>query len=586
MGMFGKKKKQPAAASGPAHGLRLRQHQHRTPFVSHAAAAAASPSQPRVAAPSSTPTAATSAAAAPPRRSKGDAGTSPGCCGSRPPKRAAAAPLASAPPASAPPSVTVSVRRGSKAAVHIRVRLDELRLAELQRSLASALCMDEGALEPLQCLSDEQWLTVLPGQDQLLREVAAENGGGTLDLQVPATTGMARQPAYEPEPEVRAGSPASAIRQAHPSKRGYRAEPELEPELEPREESDFASSHAASEERFAAMEFDAFRQAAGSMLQSERELRQAAEERAASAAESAVAAVAAAEGVHRARRSPRALNFSQQLASPAAAASTRVPVVVARVPATEPPAPEVSPSSVISWSPRSIHSSTHNTAAAPRKGSSVPAVAETAAARAVREMSKKLAQVEAELQAARSQRPQRHSPSPSPARVRLSPAQAAPAPALSQPAASSRAVPDYAQAARLNELSMKAAQVQDELRRAREARGGNSHASPGPMSVPLVASPERQQQWHPQQWQQQDTDAQVDDLHREFAQLGSSFKEPQRSRSPRRGSSPPKTSRKYSPDQPRGAAFGVMRGGRFDNIAIREQRAIRGGRPTYHKTMQ
>ena len=377
-------------------------------------------------------------------------------------------------------------------------------------------------------------------------------------------------------------------------------------------------SPATMEERLTVMEFDAFRQAAGSRLHSERELRQAAEERAVAAVESAAAAAAAAagatEGVRpRTRRSPRALNFSQQ---PRENAPEEEEVEPMRPPAANAisslgrAATEQPEVSMISWSPRSIHghSNAHVTAAAPLNGGSVPVLAaavETAAARAVREMGEKLARVEAELQAARSQRPQRHSPSPSPSRARLNPAQAAPVPAAARPqpaAASTAAAPrvDYAQAARLNELSLKAAQVQEELRRAREARGGYPHSDSAPMGVPLVASPEPQQRpqpqpqpqpWQPSQWQQQDmAEAQVDELRREFSQLGSHSvrAHEQRARSPRRSSSPVKratTPRTYSPDQPRGAAFGVMRVGRFDD-KIARQRGIQGGRPTYHKTMQ
>jgi pentatricopeptide repeat protein len=94
--------------------------------------------------------------------------------------------LVARPPPSAPAGsgrVKVSIRVGAAGQwVNIRLTQAELQLAELKRRLASALNMDEAAIERLQYRSGADWFAVLRDQDIL--DCVADNGGDSLVLQV------------------------------------------------------------------------------------------------------------------------------------------------------------------------------------------------------------------------------------------------------------------------------------------------------------------------------------------------------------------------------------------------------------------
>ena len=96
--------------------------------------------------------------------------------------------LVARPPPAAPSGsgrIKVSIRVGAAGQwVNIRLSQSELQLDELRRRLASALNMDEAAIERLQYRSGADWFAVLRDQDIL--DCVADNGGDSLVLQVGA----------------------------------------------------------------------------------------------------------------------------------------------------------------------------------------------------------------------------------------------------------------------------------------------------------------------------------------------------------------------------------------------------------------
>lgn len=94
--------------------------------------------------------------------------------------------LVARPPPAAPAGngrIKVSIRVGAAGQwVNLRLTPAELRLVELKTRLASALNMDEAAIERLQYRSGADWFAVLRDQDIL--DCVADNGGDSLVLQV------------------------------------------------------------------------------------------------------------------------------------------------------------------------------------------------------------------------------------------------------------------------------------------------------------------------------------------------------------------------------------------------------------------
>ena len=94
--------------------------------------------------------------------------------------------LVARPPPAAPAGngrIKVSIRVGAAGQwVNLRLAPPELRLVELKTRLASALNMDEAAIERLQYRSGADWFAVLRDQDIL--DCVADNGGDSLVLQV------------------------------------------------------------------------------------------------------------------------------------------------------------------------------------------------------------------------------------------------------------------------------------------------------------------------------------------------------------------------------------------------------------------
>lgn len=164
-----------------------------------------------------------------------------GCCGSRPDRK-------SSPPKPArPAAVTVSVYDTSTGTggdpVIVRLAVDDLRLENLRRRLGTVVRISEDTT--LQCLADNQWLTILNGQDQLLLDVMAENGDSTLLIKVndkgsPRGAGQsAGHSPFKGTDESRSGKLETALMRPpnsarpDPSKRVRTPLSELEPEPEP-----------------------------------------------------------------------------------------------------------------------------------------------------------------------------------------------------------------------------------------------------------------------------------------------------------------------------------------------------------------
>lgn len=99
--------------------------------------------------------------------------------------------LVARPPPAAPAGsgrIKVSIRVGAAGQwVNIRLSQAELQLTILKHRLASALNMDEAAIERLQYRSGADWFAVLRDQDIL--DCVADNGGDSLVLQVGDETG-------------------------------------------------------------------------------------------------------------------------------------------------------------------------------------------------------------------------------------------------------------------------------------------------------------------------------------------------------------------------------------------------------------
>ena len=99
--------------------------------------------------------------------------------------------LVARPPPAAPAGsgrIKVSIRVGAAGQwVNIRLSQAELQLSTLKHRLASALNMDEAAIERLQYRSGADWFAVLRDQDIL--DCVADNGGDSLVLQVGDETG-------------------------------------------------------------------------------------------------------------------------------------------------------------------------------------------------------------------------------------------------------------------------------------------------------------------------------------------------------------------------------------------------------------
>ena len=210
--MLKKRRKKEAPAPG-----KLRQHQPRQPVVNNA-------HRPAAAASGTPPAPASRADGLAQEKPAGRQQSAPGrCCGSRPKRRP------TQPNAVRPPAVTVSVCDCSRGAggepVLVRLTAGDLNLPTLRRRCGSLALSPLPLILPLkiwkvlvwnrlasavritdetrlQCLAGGQWLTVLSGQDQLLLDVVSENGGDTLALRLQAEAPL-QDPALaaEPQPE-------------------------------------------------------------------------------------------------------------------------------------------------------------------------------------------------------------------------------------------------------------------------------------------------------------------------------------------------------------------------------------------------
>ena len=412
-----KRRKKEAPAPG-----KLRQHQRRQPVVNNAHRPAA--------AASGTPPAPASRADATAQERTGPKQSAPGrCCGSRPKRRP------TQPNAVRPPAVTVSVCDCSRGAggepLLVRLALEDLKLANLRRRLATAVRITDDTR--LQCLAGDQWLTVLSGQDQLLLDVVSENADNTLTLRLQeelSQQDLDTSVESQPEPPQNA---TQRVRRASGGDSVAGSEPHrmiVDRAVAPDREVYAASNSTARPEQLSSH-------------------------------------TVATDCVDATRSSNVGFPVEPESHSPEWLTADSV---------------KVSPAaSGISWSPRleqTFDTARHINSQVEGK-ESVSAV-DTSALHAVRELSARLGHVEAALQHARSQ------PGSSPARSLPQPRRPI-SPQFPRDDDSNR---DKA-SQRLADLNLRAAQVQDELRRARSQRWSTSNSFlPQAERSPAVASPQ------------------------------------------------------------------------------------------------